>query len=108
MWVRSRSIRARWDSLAVIGSLVGVLLTALPPGHRPWPLVGLIAGGLLGWCWPPLSARAGADRERRRVPAMRADQEVSGGAGSSRAADGGPGLVAVSRHWTRMRASWFQ
>jgi hypothetical protein len=35
-------------SLAVIGSVVGVLITALQPGHQPWPLVGLVAGGLLG------------------------------------------------------------
>jgi hypothetical protein len=35
-------------SLAVIGSFVGVLITALQPGHQPWPLVGLVAGGLLG------------------------------------------------------------
>ena len=35
-------------SLAVIGSLVGVLITALQPGHQPRPLVGLVAGRLLG------------------------------------------------------------
>jgi hypothetical protein len=35
-------------SLAAIGSLVGVLITSLQPGHQPWPAVGLVAGGLLG------------------------------------------------------------
>jgi hypothetical protein len=35
-------------SLAVVGAFVGVLITALQPGHQPWPLVGLVAGGLLG------------------------------------------------------------
>ena len=35
-------------SLAVIGAVVGVLITALQPGHQPWPLVGLVTGGLLG------------------------------------------------------------
>jgi hypothetical protein len=35
-------------SLAVIGSFVGLLITAQQPGHQPWPLVGLLAGGLLG------------------------------------------------------------
>jgi hypothetical protein len=35
-------------SLAAIGSLVGWLISALQPGHQPWPLVGLVAGGLLG------------------------------------------------------------
>jgi hypothetical protein len=35
-------------SLAVIGAVVGVLITMLQPGHQPWPLVGLVAGGLLG------------------------------------------------------------
>jgi hypothetical protein len=35
-------------SLAVIGAVVGVLITTLQPGHQPWPLVGLVAGGLLG------------------------------------------------------------
>jgi hypothetical protein len=35
-------------SLAVIGSVVGVLITAQQPGHQPWPLVGLVTGGLLG------------------------------------------------------------
>ena len=34
--------------LAVIGSFVGALITARQPGHQPWPLVGLVAGGLLG------------------------------------------------------------
>ena len=36
-------------SLAVIGAFVGVLITVQQPGHQPWPLVGLVAGGLLGW-----------------------------------------------------------
>jgi hypothetical protein len=36
-------------SLAAIGAVVGLLITALQPGHQPWPLVGLVAGGLLGW-----------------------------------------------------------
>jgi hypothetical protein len=35
-------------SLAVMGSLVGLQITALQPGHQPWPLVGLVAGSLLG------------------------------------------------------------
>ena len=34
--------------LAVIGSFVDMLITALQPGHQPWPLDGLVAGGLLG------------------------------------------------------------
>jgi hypothetical protein len=35
-------------SLAVIGAFVGWLITTLQPGHQPWPVVGLVAGGLLG------------------------------------------------------------
>jgi hypothetical protein len=35
-------------SLAVIGAVVGLLITVLQPGHQPWPLVGLVTGGLLG------------------------------------------------------------
>jgi hypothetical protein len=35
-------------SLAAIGAVVGVLITAQQPGHQPWPLGGLVAGGLLG------------------------------------------------------------
>jgi len=36
-------------SLAAIASLVGLLISLQQPGHQPWPLVGLVAGGLLGW-----------------------------------------------------------
>jgi hypothetical protein len=36
-------------SLAAIGAVIGLLITSLQPGHQPWPLVGLVAGGLLGW-----------------------------------------------------------
>jgi hypothetical protein len=35
--------------LAAIGTAVGMLITALQPGHQRWPLVGLVVGGLLGW-----------------------------------------------------------
>jgi hypothetical protein len=35
-------------SLAMIGTFVGALITAMQPGHQPWPFVGLVAGGLLG------------------------------------------------------------
>jgi hypothetical protein len=35
-------------SLAAIGYFVGLLVSAQQPGHQPWPLVGLVAGGLLG------------------------------------------------------------
>jgi F0F1-type ATP synthase assembly protein I len=35
-------------TLAVVGALVGLLVTRLQPGHQPWPLVGLVAGTLLG------------------------------------------------------------
>jgi uncharacterized membrane protein YfcA len=52
--------------LAVVGAFVGVLITLHQPGHQPWPLVGLVAGGLLGLCWLPPSSRAGADSGRRR------------------------------------------
>jgi hypothetical protein len=50
-------------NLAVIGSLVGVLITAPQPGHQPWPLVGLV-GLVVCWAcgWPPPSSRAGAGR----------------------------------------------
>ena len=34
--------------LAAIGAVVGLLITVQQPGHQPWPLVGLVAGGLLG------------------------------------------------------------
>ena len=47
-------------SLAAIGSVVGLLIAALQPGHQPWPLVGLVVGGLLGW-W-----LAATQRPRRR------------------------------------------
>jgi hypothetical protein len=36
-------------SLAAIGAVVGFLITVQQPGHQPWPLVGLVADGLLGW-----------------------------------------------------------
>jgi hypothetical protein len=35
--------------IAAIGSLVGLLISVQQPGHQPWPLIGLVAGGLLGW-----------------------------------------------------------
>ena len=35
-------------SLAALGAFVGLLITVQQPGHQPWPLVGLVAGGLLG------------------------------------------------------------
>ena len=35
-------------SLAAMADVVGLLITAMRPGHQPWPLVGLVAGGLLG------------------------------------------------------------
>ena len=44
--------------LAVIGSFVGVLITALQPGHQPWPAVGLVAGVCWACGWPPPSAGA--------------------------------------------------
>jgi hypothetical protein len=36
-------------SLAAIGAVVGELIAAQQPGHQPWPAVGLVVGGLLGW-----------------------------------------------------------
>jgi hypothetical protein len=45
---------------AAFGALVGLLITVQQPGHQPWPLVGLVAGGLLGW-W-----LAATQRPRRR------------------------------------------
>lgn len=52
--------------LAVIGAVVGVLITLQQPGHQPWPLVGLVAGGLLG-LW--LARRRGrGDRATRPRP----------------------------------------
>ena len=35
-------------SLAALGAFVGLLITAQQHGHQPWPLVGLVTGGLLG------------------------------------------------------------
>jgi hypothetical protein len=54
-------------SLVVIGSFVGVLITALQPGHQPWPPAVCWACG-----WPPPSSRAGADS--RPGPARGADR----------------------------------
>jgi hypothetical protein len=36
-------------SLAAIGAVVGLLITAQQPGHQPWPATRPTAGGLLGW-----------------------------------------------------------
>ena len=48
-------------SLAVIGAVVGVLITALQPGHQPWPLVGWPPAACWACGWPSPSSRAGAD-----------------------------------------------
>jgi hypothetical protein len=47
-------------SRTAFGALVGLLISLQQPGHQPWPLVGLVAGGLLGW-W-----LAATQRPRRR------------------------------------------
>jgi hypothetical protein len=51
-------------SLAAIGAVVGELIAAQQPGHQPWPLVGLVVGGLLGW-W---LAATQLPRRRRSPP----------------------------------------
>jgi hypothetical protein len=69
-------------SLAAIGAVVGELIAAQQPGGQRWPLVGLVAGGLLG-----LWLAATQLPRRRRSPARAGARRRPGHAIGSRAGE---------------------